>query len=455
MQQSLIAVLALVVAFGERALPVAERLSGGLPPTAGASVGRDTSGEPPPWEVEDRLFAHDQVQFWGFGGDVALDGDTALVGAGGADVAGETDRGATYVFVRQGEEWVEQAQLLAFDGAEADRFGSSVSLSGDTAVVGAPFATVDGETFQGAAYVFQFLGGGWLPREKLVASDGEEQDRLGWSVAIDGDTIVAGAVFVDVNGNQSQGAAYVFTRQDGLWTEAGKLFDPEGQPGDLFGGATALQGDTALIGADSANIEGDPNRGAAYVYRRIGSAWVLEQELLASDGGNPDQFGFSVALEGDVALIGAWQKPIEGSVAQGAAYVFRRSGTSWSEEQRLTASDGHDFSFFGWSAALDDHLALIGGRHDFPEENQQGVVYEYRYREGAWEEIQRFAAPIGHGIDGFGQSIALTGERVLISNPSNFLVQPPGGTAWIFRRPVLFEDGFESGDVSAWTQVVQ
>jgi hypothetical protein len=274
-------------------------------------------------------------------------------------------------------------------------------------------------------------------------------------VAIDGDTIVAGAVFVDVNGNQSQGAAYVFTRQDGLWTESDKLFDPEGQLADLFGNAAALQGDTALIGAYSANIEGDANRGAAYVYRRIGSAWVFEQKLLASDGGNPDQFGFSVALDRDAALIGAWQKAIEGNVAQGAAYAFRRSGTSWSEEQRLTASDGHERSFFGWAVALDGHLGLVGGRHDFPGENEQGVVYEYRYQEGVWEEIQRLAAPIGHGIDGFGQSIALTAQRVLISNPSNFLVQPPGGTAWIFRRPVLFEDGFESGDVSAWTQVVQ
>jgi hypothetical protein len=357
--------------------------------------------------------------------------------------------------VRQGEEWVEQVQLLAFDGAEADRFGWSVSLSGDTAVVGAPFATVDGATFQGAAYVFQFLGGGWLPREKLLSTDREEQDRFGWSVAIDRGTIVVGAIFVDVDGIQSRGAAYVFTRQDGLWTEADKLFDPEGQLADLFGNAAALQGDTALIGAYSANIEGDPNRGAAYVYRRIGSAWVFEQKLLASDGGNPDQFGFSVALDRDAALVGAWQKAIEGNVAQGAAYVFRRSGTSWSEEQRLTASDGHERSFFGWSVALDGHLGLVGGRHDFPGENEQGVVYEYRYGDGVWEEIQRLAAPIGHGIDGFGQSIALTAQRVLTSNPGNFLVQPSGGTAWIFRRPVLFDDGFESGDASSWTPVVQ
>ena len=408
-----------------------------------------------PWQVEARVFAHDQMQFWGFANAVALDGDTALVGAWGADIGGATDRGAAYVFVRQGEDWVEQAQLVASDGAESDRFGWSVALDGDTAVVGAAFATVNGQAFRGAVYVFERWGGDWLPREKLLASDGVAQDRLGWSVAIEGDTIISGAIAAKINGNDFQGAAYVFTRQAGLWTEIYKLFDPKGRLADLFGNAVGLQGDTALIGAQSANIDDDPNRGAAYVYRRIGSAWILEQKLLASDGQNPDQFGYAVALDRDAALIGAWQKAIEGNAAQGAAYVFRRRGTSWSEEQRLTASDGHDHSFFGWAVALDGHLGLVGGRHDFPRENEQGVVYEYRYQEGSWEEIQRFAAPVGHGIDGFGESIALTGERVLISNPSNVLVQPPGGTAWIFRRPVLFEDGFESGDTAAWTQVVQ
>jgi len=108
---------------------------------------------------------------------------------------------------------------------------------------------------------------------------------------------------------QSQGAVYVITRQDGLWTEADKLFDPEGQPADHFGNAVALQGDTALVGASSASIEGDPDRGAVYVYRRIGSARILEQKLLASDGQNPNQFGYSVALDRDAALIGAWQSP--------------------------------------------------------------------------------------------------------------------------------------------------
>jgi hypothetical protein len=394
------------------------------------------------------------VQGWGFGGAVALDGETALVGAGRADVGGETDRGAAYVFVRQGEEWVEQAQLLASDGAAGDHFGQSVALYADVAVVGAPFATIGSQTFRGAVYVFERNGEAWTETEKLLASDGAAQDRLGASVAIDGDTIVAGAVFVDVNGNQSQGAAYVFTRQDGLWTESDKLFDPEGQLADLFGNAVALRGDTVLIGASSANIEGDPSRGAAYVYRRIGSAWVFEQKLLASDGGNPDQFGWSVALHGDLALVGAWQKVIDGNAAHGAAYVFRRSGTTWTEEQRLTPSDGHEFTFFGWAVALQDHLALIGARHDFPGANQQGVVYEFR-RSTTWDEVQRLEAPVSEGLDGYGEALALDSRRALIASRTNDVVFPLGGTVWVHGRPVLFEDGFESGGTAAWSVVAQ
>lgn len=395
------------------------------------------------------------MPFWGFGNDVALDGDTALVGAWSADVGGDTDRGAVYVFVRQGEDWIEQAQLLASDGQSGQRFGWSVALDGDTAVVGTPFATIKGQAFQGAVYVYERSEGRWTETEKVLASDGVAQDRLGWSVALEGDTLLAGAIFSEIDGNDLQGAAYAFERPSALWVEQEKLFDPAGHPADLFGNDVALQGDTALIGAYSAEVEGDPGRGAAYVYRRIGSAWALEQRLLASDGEDPDSFGNAVALDRHTALIGAYQKMIGSNIRQGAAYVFRRVGVSWGEEQRLTASNGHAESSFGLSVALDGNLALVGGELDFPGHNpERGVVYEYRHSGGVWPEIQWFAAPIGEGLDNFGESIDLTRDRVLISNQDNTLVQPPGGTAWIFRRPVLFADGFESGDTSAWTQTV-
>jgi hypothetical protein len=416
--------------------------------------------EAPRWVDEARLFGSDQMQFWNFARDVALDGATALVGANLADIGGTTDRGAAYVFIRDGETWTEQAQLLASDGAAGDSFGYSVALHGDTAVVGAPLADIGGEAGEGAVYVFERLAGSWTQAQKLVASDGDELDNLGESVALGGDTLIAGAISEEGavgegrEGCQGSGAAYVFVRQGGLWVEQAKLFDPNGQCSELFGNDVALEADTALIGAYNFSSEGVPGQGAAYVYTRIGGIWGLEQRLLASDGDTSDLFGRSVALDRDTALIGAEQKDIGGNIRQGAAYVFRRSGTSWTEEQRLTASDGHAEASFGIGAALMGNLALVGAEFNFPGDPERGVVYEYRYQGGAWVEIQKFAAPQGNNFDAFGQAISLTSDRVLISHRNEVVLPPPGGSAWIFRRPTLFEDGFESGDTSAWDQVV-
>ncbi len=412
----------------------------------------DSAGAPPPfpWPDQARLFGSDQMLFWSFGRDVALDGDTAVVGASGADIGGNTDQGAAYVFVRQGDEWMEQAQLVAADGTPNEWFGWSVAVRGDTVAVGARLANIDGELDQGAVYVFDRVGEGWMQMQKLVASDGDELDYLGYSLAMADETLVVGA-----RGADDRGAAYVFVKQGSFWVEEAKLFDPEAQAGAGFGHDAALQGDTALLGASNAFIDGDAGRGAAYVYTRTGRSWDLEQQLLASDGDQPDHFGTAVALDRDMALIGADQKIIDGNPRQGAAYIFGRSGASWTEEQRLTASDGQAEGSFGIGAALKDGVALVGAEFDFPGEPERGVVYEFREQGGTWVEIQKFAAPEGNGLDSFGRAIALTADGVLISQKDEIVLPPPGGSAWIFGRPTLFEDGFESGDTSAWSQTAQ
>jgi hypothetical protein len=175
--------------------------------------------------------------------------------------------------------------------------------------------------------------------------------------------------------------------------------------------------------SELAEIGGGLNRGAVHVYVRIGGEWLLEQKLLASDGEGMDEFGSSVALDGDTLLVGAHKKTIDGNVRQGAAYVFRRKGGTWTEEQRLTASDGQPEGSFGTGAALLGNVALVGAEFSFPGDPERGVVYEYRYQRGVWTEIQRFAAPEGQGFDSFGRT--------------------------------LFADGFESGDAGRLSQAVQ
>jgi hypothetical protein len=405
-----------------------------------------------------RIYASDQTQFWSFSRAVDLYRDTAIIGADGADIGQNQNQGAAYVFALEGDEWVEQARLVAEDGQADDWFGRSVAVNGSVAAVGAIQAEVNGENGEGAVYVFERSGGTWTQQQKLRASDGDALDRLGWSLAFDGTYLVAGAVTEEggvTDGCQGTGAAYAWLKEPGGWTEVAKLFDPDGACSDSFGNAVALDGDTIAVGANLAEIDGGINRGAVYVYVLVGGEWLLEQKLLASDGEGVDEFGASVALDGDTLLVGAHKKTIGSNMNQGAAYVFRRNGGAWTEEQRLTASDGQAEGSFGTGAALLGHVALVGAEFSFPGDPERGVVYEYRYDGGVWSEVQKFAAPVGQGFDSFGRKLALTSRHLLVANKDNIVVSPPGGTAWIFGRPTLFADGFESGNTGRWSQTVQ
>ena len=184
---------------------------------------------------------------------------------------------------------------------------------------------------------------------KLTASDGDNNDFFGISVAIDGDTAVAGAP-LDNGDLSNQGAAYVFTRSGTTWTEQQKLTASDGKANDLFGTSVAIDGDTVVAGAPGDG--GTANSGAAYVFTRSGTTWTEQQKLTASDGAANDLFGASVSIDGDTAVVGA-PNDDGGTINQGAAYVFTRSGTTWTEQQKLTASDGAANDFFGASVAID------------------------------------------------------------------------------------------------------
>jgi hypothetical protein len=201
---------------------------------------------------------------------VALDGETALVGAHLAPVGGNTWQGTAYVFTRSGASWSQQQKLVAAGGAGSDFFGISVALDGNTALVGAYRADVDGTSSQGAAYVFTRSGASWSQQQKLVAADGAADDEFGISVALDGQTALVGANLANVGGNSSQGAAYVFRRSGTNWNQEQKLVAPDGAAGDQLGISVALDGETALVGADRANVGGNSNQGKVYFFERQG-----------------------------------------------------------------------------------------------------------------------------------------------------------------------------------------
>lgn len=330
------------------------------------------------WKLQARLIAEDGKAHDQFGWSVALTDDTALVGALAADVGGDDSRGAAYVFVRDGDTWRPQGKLIAGDGKADNRFGWSVDLSGDTALVGAALADGGDKPGQGAAYVFTRRGDRWRQQARLMPSDGGAGDRFGVSVAVSGDTALVGARFAVVDDNLEQGAAYVFVRdRDGGWRQQGKLTASDGVELDGFGVSVALTGDTALVGANGADT-GAADQGAAYVFTRDGGVWSQRAKLTADDGAAGDAFGVSVALAGDTALVGANVAAVSGDAKRGAAYVFTRGVKGWRQRSKLTVSDGAELDGLGVSVALSGRTALLGAQDaDVGDTFHQGAAYVF------------------------------------------------------------------------------
>jgi len=329
-----------------------------------------------------------------FAWSVSLSGDTAVVAARLDDDNG-ADSGSAYVFVRTGSSWSEQTKLTASDGAANNYFGISVSVSGDTAVVGASGANAA----QGSAYVFVRSGSIWSEQQKFTASDGAAADNFGHSVSVSGDTAVVGAVGDDDNGSGS-GSAYIFVRTGVSWSEEAKLMASDGAAGDNFAWSVSLSGDTAVVAklmasdgaagdnfAWSVSLSGDTavvaarldddngaDSGSAYIFVRTGSSWSEQAKLTASDGAAGDWFGYFVSASGDTAVVGAVFDDDNGGNS-GSAYVFVRLGSSWSEQQKLTASDGAAGDRFGESVSVNGDTAIVGAFFDDDNGGNSGSVY--------------------------------------------------------------------------------
>jgi hypothetical protein len=333
------------------------------------------------WSLQGKLTASDGAAAEQFGSSVAVSGDTALVGVPYDEVGLNQEQGSAYVFTRSGTTWSQQGKLTALDGAAQDRFGlSSVALSGDTALVGVPYDDVGSNGDQGSAYVFTGSGTTWTQQGKLTASDGEVEDWIGYSVALSGDTALVGAGYEDVGANSYQGSVYVFTRSGTTWGQQGQLTALDGAGEDYFGFSVALCGDTAVVGAEYDDVGVNTDQGSVYVFTRSGTTWSQQGQLIASDGATYDEFGVSVALWGDTVLVGAYADAVGANTLQGSAYVFTRSGTTWSQQGKLTASDGAAEDRFGYSVALWGNTALVGAPTDDVGANEnQGSAYFYTF----------------------------------------------------------------------------
>ncbi len=393
------------------------------------------------WTEDAKLIAFDGAEYDLFGRSVDVSGDTAVVGAMRADPNGNSDQGAAYVYTRSGTNWSLQAKLLANDGDEDDNFGKSVAINGDTIIIGA-FGV---NSNQGAAYVFTRSGPSWSQQAKLTASDGSPDDYFGFFVGTSGETVIVGAPFSSPGGNNAQGSAYTFTRSGTTWSQQAKLIATDGRAGDYFGISTAISDDTVVVGAYFSDLDGNSGQGAAYVFTRSGMAWSQQAKLVANDGDEDDNFGKSVAVSNDTALVGAFGN----HSAKGAAYVFTRTGMAWSQQTKLIANDGSSIDFFGVSVDLDKDVAIVGAHYaDLNQRNNEGAAYIFTRSGTAWSQQTKLIASDGSAGDHFGVEVAVEGGVAVVgAHFANYEGVWDQGVAYIFTTanhpifiPIIIKD---------------
>ena len=352
-----------------------------------------------------------------FGRSVAVDGGTLVVGIPEYDVAGMGGNGAIAVYRRIAKTWTQTDLLIASDTDVADVLGENVAISGDVLIGSAANEGLldPGAVWAGATYVWEELGGVWTETGKLIPSDAIEFHETGFAGDVDGPTrtVVVGARN-DCDKGQYAGSAYVFRKLNGTWTQAQELHAADPQPGDAFGYAVAIEGFTLAV---STPYTDDPyeSTGTTYVFEDSGSGFVQVAKLKASDLAWRNHFGSSVDLEGDLLVVGSSRADngIPGSV-RGAAYVFRRDGSSWSQVAKLVPGGQNDLDAFGSDVSLRAGLIAVGATGVDQVAQDAGAAYVFAPAGGAWSQVATLLAADGAAGDQFGGSVGLEPPLVLV-----------------------------------------
>ena len=453
------------------------------------------------WSFQERLEAADAVAGAGFGSALSADSDSLVVGAP------RHDDGRAYVFVRSGTSWVQERQFLP-EAHGAAAFGSSVAIDGDLAAVGAPTEDSGVQPTVGAAYVYRREQDGWTRWKRLVSpsipvqslvhdpygfgtsvavseiegrvavgapggnhahlftestfatvseeallipDDGQPQDRFGFQVAADNALLVASSPWHDHPGAVDAGSVYVFRRRATGWTQEASLTSSPPVAESDFGTALDIDETTVLVGAPLDDELG-LDAGAAYVFTKHAGSWVQETKLVAPDGRERDNFGSSVSVFGDTAVVGAPKEDNLSGNNAGAVYVFQRSGTQWLFTHKLRASDGDETHQFGNAVSVSDDTLAIGAWRA----NWVGRAYVFRRQGTDWveEAILPRTAPdrqIGSSVSVDGDIVAVGAPNSGITEPSSISVFRRAGSAWQLERRIALSGGDGFG---LWVEVV-
>ena len=364
------------------------------------------------YDIETKLLASDGASYDRFGEAVAISGNTAIVGAQWVNYLS----GSAYTFHFDGNNWVQQQKLTPDGGGSPDRFGISVAISDKFAIIGAP-GDSEMQKF-GAVYVFRFNGSYWIKQQKLTT--GIEDDVFGWSVALDGNFVLVGT---------ESDSVYVFEFDGSSWVQQQILTASDSTLS--FGMQVAMDGNTAIIGAQYDSKIG-PQNGSAFIFRFDGSSWIEEQKLTASDGAAFDQFGGSVAVNGNTAIVGARLDDDKGTNS-GSAYIFKYNGSSWVQQQKLTASDGAAGDLFGGAVTISGNTAIVGAYRHNHNGLESGSAYIFKFNGSNWVEAFKLTSSDNAAGDRFGISAALEGNTAIIGADGDDDNGSSSGSAYIYE----------------------
>lgn len=398
-----------------------------------------------------KLLAYDGADGDFYGRSLCIDGDTAIIGAEDDDDNGGSS-GSAYIYTRSKGTWSLQAKITPSDGAALDCFGASVSLSGDTAAIGADRDDDNGSS-SGSVYIFKRNDNVWTQQVKLLPKDGAPGDSFGSSVSICGSTVVVGAYLDDDNGNSS-GSAYLFSELNGDWNEEFKLLASDGESVDRYGWSVAIKASTVIVGSWSNNDFGS-NSGSAYIYERVGFNWVEQAKLLPELGMVNDRFGWSVAIEGDIAVVGSiWDQNL-GNKA-GAVYVFSRNDSVWTQHSKLLPSDGNEGDEFGTSVSINNSIIGVGSLGGGNIGVSSGSAYIFSLKDEIWYQQSKLVPSDGLPGETFGGSISVSGSSTLVGSQRDDDNGSLSGSAYIFETDcALCKSDINSDNVLDYTDVDQ
>ncbi len=362
-----------------------------------------------------------------FGSSVSIYGDSCIIGAYLEDT-GEDNAGSVYIFTRSGTSWSLEQEIHNPSPTADDYFGSSVAIYGDTCIIGA-YQEDTGGSAAGSVYIYTRSGTTWSLQQEIHNPSPTADDKFGYRVSIYSDSCIIGAYLEDT-GEDDAGSVYIYTRSGTTWSLEQEINNPSPVADDKFGDRVSIYGDTCIISAYGDDT-GESSAGSVYIYTRSGTTWSLEQEINNPSPTADDYFGYSVSIYGDTCIISASHEDT-GFDQAGSVYIYTRSGTTWSLEQEIHNPSPTADDRFGFSVSIYSDTCIISASYEDTGESGAGSAYIYTRSGTSWSLEQEIHNPSPTADDNFGWSVSIYSDSCIIGAYQEDTGADSAGSAYVF-----------------------